>query len=267
MKRISFFNCSLMLAVLVSGLVFTGCSETTREGLTPNRLSLFVGESATLSYVGDSKCRWSSAEPLIASVTQTGVVTGELVGKTTVKANNLSCDVTINPKYDTYYEPCMKWGCAQPTVQNHMYGYDEMDDSDYKSLSYKGKGKVLFYLYTFENGKLDISGLAISSSYASEIGSFLSERYIPVSIDEDDYTISFADYKKSTLVIVKVYSTSTLLIAYTKYPTSNSTRSIDVTEDLSKSLSHKAVNASGVDSASMDELLETIKSQFKQIKE
>lgn len=263
MKRISFFSWSLMLAVLVSGLVVTGCESDDEEKptLTPSELSLYVDESATLTYKGDGKCTWTSTEPLIASVTQNGVVTGKLVGNTTIKANDLTCKVEVKPQYNTYYEPCMEWGCAQSVVKNHMNGY-VLNDADSESLSYKGKGKAILYLYTFENNMLEMSGLAISSSYTSEITSFLSERYIPVLLDEDSYSFMFTDVKKNTLVVLQIYSASTLLIAYTRYPNSD-TRTIYTESDLLKNIYDMEMSTIEVDTTNMDKIAKTIKSQIK----
>ena len=178
MKTNRLFYWPLMLVVFVSGLVFTGCSEENEEpaSITPSSVSLYVGDKAYLTYIG-GKCTWTSETPFIASVTNEGKVTGNKVGSTIIKANELSCKVTVKGRYNTYKEPCVKWGSSIDYVDFFMDGYLlEKNYSDRDGLIYIGSGKVKHYIYLFDNDKLQSSTVMISTDYSEEVAGFLSER-------------------------------------------------------------------------------------------
>ena len=206
----------MMLMVLASNMVFVGCTEDEKEppSLEPIVLDLYKGENATLTYKG-GKCTWSSDEPAIASVSNTGIVTGNLVGSTQIHANKFSCCVTVYPKYNTYEEPYISWGSSINTVDAVNDNKNERLQYDKKGLIYKGKGNANSYIYLFENEKLSSSAVLIDISHMEEVIEFLSERYIPIGSDDtNSFSFTFIDYKKTMGISLNLYSVKYLQIVY-----------------------------------------------------
>ena len=83
----------LSLMLIVSSIFLFSCKEDdnfTDGKLKKTNLTLNVGESSQLEYTG-MDCTFQSGNPLIASVTDNGTVTGVHVGKTNIRANWSSC--------------------------------------------------------------------------------------------------------------------------------------------------------------------------------
>lgn len=199
------------MLILATCIVFSSCSEED-EPQTPklnkSTLTLYAGSSEKLSYSGGS-CSWSSDAPLIASVTNSGLVEANRVGSTTIRANNATCKVTVKPQFTMYTEPYMSWNASMSTVKNFMSGYN-LSKSSSSSLTYDGRGNVFAYTYSFENGKLSGSAMGIYLSNADNIGYFIAERYVPV--DSDSNYIYFVSLDNKTMGAIGVESF--VLVAY-----------------------------------------------------
>ena len=175
----------LLCATMV--LSFSACSDDDEEKqkLSQKELSLTAGESVKLSYNGEN-CTWSSEQPLIAEVDNSGNVTANRVGETVIYANDETCNVTVIPKYNTYMEPYMEWGASKSVVRSYMSGYTLGVEED-NILGYIDDEQEFVYFYQFENNSLTGSGIVANIlSHGTEITNFLLERYVVVSVDEED---------------------------------------------------------------------------------
>ena len=97
----------LSLMLIVSSIFLFSCKEDdnfTDGKLKKTNLTLNVGESSQLEYTG-MDCTFQSGNPLIASVTNDGMVTGVHVGKTNIRANWSSCEVEVKSKNNFYVDP------------------------------------------------------------------------------------------------------------------------------------------------------------------
>lgn len=209
---------SLML-ILASCVCITSCNNDEDEPvptISKSSVTMNVGESVKLTYSGKD-CTWSSENPVIASVSSQGVVTANLVGETKVRANNLYCKVTVAPKYTMYVEPYTGWGATQSVVKSKMSGYSLYDSSS-TDMTYEGKGNVFAYMYSFENGKLSGSSMAIFNNNATYLSDFILERYIP--IDYDDSAVYFMSSDEKTIGAVMVAS-GYVLVVYIPHETNS----------------------------------------------
>lgn len=138
------------------------------------------------TYMITDGANWQSEEPLIASITG-NVITAERVGVTRVYNENASFDVTVNPRYYLYDDPCMQWGASTAAVNSFMRenGYTTMRQTD-DMIVYDGKGAAVFYGYLFEDGMLASVGVLVDAlAYNSVLSEFLMERYVTLYIDAD----------------------------------------------------------------------------------
>lgn len=211
-------------------LSLCSCSDDndSTPGLDKTEVTLYVEETITLTYSGGD-CTWTSDNPLIASV-ENGIITANHVGETIIHANEADCKVTVKPQYTKYYEPYINWGEGKNKVKQYMESY-ELAKEDDDQLAYRGDNSILFYLYTFDNGKLNGSGFLTDLLESSYLVDYLLERYIPVSYD--DTTFVFVSPDKKTGIGLQINS-SYLLVAY--LPANIETKSIvlDTKEMLSE---------------------------------
>ncbi len=220
-----------MLLCATCVFAFSSCSkddgsedDIATPTLDQTSLTLYAGETATLTYSG-GECTWSSDNPLIANV-DSGVVTANYVGETIIRANDVSCMVTVKPLYTKYREPHLGWGDDVSTVQSSMNDYTLVSTSPL--MMYLINDHSL-YGYEFEDNKLTVSLIAtVSLSEAAYLTKFVSERYIP--IPNDDGITAYYTPDEKTFVLIESGSSVTCVI-YIPIPTSSS-RSVKEITDL-----------------------------------
>ena len=214
MKKVSLWGFVLVCLTCVS---FTACGGddggSSSPSLDKTSLSLYVDETSILKY-SEGNCSWSSENPLIAEV-KDGVVTAKRVGTTTIHANNLTCTVTVKPKYTSYIEPYMGWGSSKSVVKSKMSGYT-FKKEDTTSLTYNGKGRVEGYVYLFENASLKTSAMYVSIYNLSVLTDFLLERYVAVDMEkksDSEYYVYMATVDGKNIIVLYV-STSGCIVMY-----------------------------------------------------
>ena len=192
------------VVLAIVGACISSCSKDD-DGPTPTldktNVTLNVGEKAWLSYSGGN-CEWSTDNKYIASV-KNGEVTAEHVGATIIHANELTCTVTVLPKNTTYYEPCYDWAARINDVKKYMSGYTIKGDTN-TELVYAGKGKIIGYVYMFENGILKSSGFQVSLSNVVDLVDFLLERYVVIDADSNSNTYYLMSVDQKTIVVLNV---------------------------------------------------------------
>lgn len=234
MKHLKYL--SLMLLCAVVGLSFTACSddENGERKLNQTELSLIAGQSAKLIY--DGNCTWSSDEPLIAEVDNSGNVIANRVGETAIWANDESCKVKVTPQYNTYMEPYMEWGASESEVTNFMNGYENLGKNG-NTLGFADLDNEIVYMYTFENNSLSSSAIGASFiSKGEEITNFLLERYVPIDVDESSYLAIMISIDKKIGVAVSFNASSGLMMVLYMPINDNSTNTKSIMSELSKQL-------------------------------
>lgn len=184
MKKV--FSLMLLLATMVT---FTACGDDEPDNTNLSQTSYAMYHEGTQVIEGNnlSDISWQSDNEFVATI-KNNVITGQYVGKTTVKSatNNLSFTVEVKPKYNTYEEPLLEWGASKATIKA-KYGTPQSEDTN--SLIYQTSDyNAPIMLFIFENGKMSTCGVVCKVSAASQLGDFLVERYIPAKVDTDNYS-------------------------------------------------------------------------------
>ncbi|MDE7410412.1 MAG: hypothetical protein K2M94_00020 [Paramuribaculum sp.] len=178
---------SLMLP-LTTMLMFTACGdEPDNIKLSKTTYTMYHEDTQTIEGTNVADIVWESDNEFVATI-KNGTITGQYVGKTSVKSTtqNLSFTVDVKPKYNTYEEPHLEWGASKSAIKA-KYGTPTSENTN--SLLYEtSNSNAPIMLYMFENGKMTTCGVVCKMSTAYQLGDFLVERYVPVKVDVDNYS-------------------------------------------------------------------------------
>ncbi len=193
MKKLIFFSLVLVSLAIVS------CGSDKEDEPNYTNQIMVVGETYTIP---GKSMDWVSDNDLIASISN-GIVTAEHVGETVIRNGSKSFKVTVTAQYNTFKEPYMNFGASMSSVKNYMSGYTlnkELSDA----LLYDGKFPVMYYMYTFKNAGMYLSSaiLKASSVDADDMVAFLQERYVFVTMDEEEYYFAFLSPDKKMMVVL-----------------------------------------------------------------
>lgn len=170
--------------------------------LSETDISLTAGDSKQLQYKG--KCRWSSDEPLIASV-EDGLITANRVGITYINANSSACRVEVCPKYTTYIEPFLEWGAPFASFESAMIdgGCIELKTDNSGSL-WIDETTNTHYMCLLKNKKVTSTLIMTSLNKLDICTKFLLERYVPIGY-ADGYGV-FTSIDKSSGITISYQS-------------------------------------------------------------
>lgn len=215
------------LVTLVLGCVLCACGgEDDEPAVKFNNQSLSYGE--TYSIPNGTNTEWESSNDLIVSVSGS-TIKAERVGEATISSRKGSFKVTVTPNTYVYTEPCLQWWCTKSTVKSYMNKITTVTikEDNSTTLNYFGSGKVLMYNYTFENSGLKGAGAALDGDYvdANAMSDFMVERYVPVEVDETNYTFYLISPDEKTFVGMQLrVSGRTIIYLITFVPVSTSGR-------------------------------------------
>ena len=235
-KFLQLKNVQTFLFVLLCSLIsstFTACGGDDDEPeLKFNDITLNCGSTYTIP--NGKNIMWTSSNEYIASVSG-NIVKAEKVGEATISSNKGSFKVKVNGSLATVYPiPCLEWGASKSTVKNFMKGFS-LKEEESTSLTYTGTGSHLLTTYTFESGILSGSGVALNGNYvdADKLADYMLERYVPVSVDEENYSFYFITPDNKTMLglFLEVYS-GNIVYAIVYMPRDSKSRSIEEFECL-----------------------------------
>lgn len=192
---------ALIAALVCINLASCGGDEDVKKY---DDLTLSVGDTRIVE--GDEI--WESDNELIVAI-DGSELTAVRVGEAKITSSNYAFKVLVNPTNNSFQEPCLDFGYSLSSVKKQMNGYTLERETD-EAIMYKGKGNVSYYLYGFENQKLKMSFMLVSTSHMDNLVDFLLERYVPISVDEDDGYIGMAspDAKMLVLITAEKYGNS-----------------------------------------------------------
>ena len=209
--------------ILIATTIFTimatfascGSDDEEEAGLTYNDITITAGETHTI----ESGSNWQSEEPLIASISN-NIITAERIGTARIYNESASFNITVTPQYNLYNDPCMEWGASPSRVQSFMNGHEQISSKN-SIVTYTGGKAAEAYAYMFENNRLTSSAVLVNAElYDESLASFLLERYVPISIDEENYMFFFINIEQDMLVTLGLKTsgyTVYALIMYTPY--------------------------------------------------
>lgn len=209
----------LLLCVAVASVAFVGCSDDdNNESLKLNKksITLYSLDEFQIECSG-TNVTYQSKDPYVAQVDEFGKVTAVLIGETDIEVvaneGHAKLHVIVTPKYDLYKEPYTNWGKSMSDV---VAACGNPDASTETSIAYKFNDIHILTTYSFENNKLDGAVAAINSAYASELMSFLCERYMPVGNSGGVYLFMDRD-KKTALGMQKMSGYKVYQVVYMPY--------------------------------------------------
>ena len=208
----------LLLCVAIASVAFVGCSNDDDESLKLNKKSITLHSLDEFQIeCSGSNVTYKSNDPYVATVDDLGKVTAVLIGETDIevvaKEGRAKLHVMVDPKYNLYKEPYTDWGKSKSDVIAACGNPDESTDT---SISYAFDDIHIMTTYMFENNKLKGAVAAIHSDYATELVSFLCERYIPVGNDGGTYIFVDRD-NKTGLGLRKMSGYNVYQVAYVPY--------------------------------------------------
>ena len=204
---------------MVVSLAFVSCGSDEEDEPNYANQTMVAGDTYTIP--GKIK-DWASDNELIASVSN-GIVTAERVGETIIRSGSKSFKVSVTGKYNTFKEPYTQWGASQSAVKSYMTEYTLFKETN-EVLYYTGLNKEMGYGYSFTNSALSSSYviLQMTSVTSDEMVAYLAERYVYVTMDEDDYYFGFVTPDKKTIVILQLQSNSGQLYYFVYYTSASS---------------------------------------------
>lgn len=208
----------LLLCVAIASVAFVGCSDDDDESLKLNKKSITLHSLDEFQIeCSGTNVTYKSKDTYVAGVDEFGKVTAMLIGETDIEVvaneGHAKLHVIVAPKYNLYKEPYTDWGKSKNDVVAACGNPDESTDT---SISYAFDDIHIMTTYMFENNKLKGAVAAIHSDYATELASFLCERYIPVGNSGGMYLFVDRD-NKTVLGMRKMSGYKVYQVAYAPY--------------------------------------------------
>ena len=153
--------------------------------------------------------RWSSSDPLIASVSDDGKVDLLRVGSCIIKVEttdgrlNALCAVIVSAKNNGWREPVLEFGATREHIRTtETRGYNALMSALSSEIAvFNGENaKIQYCVYYFESDKMAVSLLVINSSNATEAEQYYNERYVFIS--EDAGVRSYISLDGKTMVML-----------------------------------------------------------------
>ncbi len=226
MKKIS------VISVLCIIVLFLGCSKESKKlEVTPQSISVYSEGTVQLkTNVNDAK--YSSNDTYYASVSQTGLVKGEKVGKTNIvvssSSGSVTVPITIMNKYSLYPD-------LDGLIGKGMSDVTKILGSNYNT-STSSSGSVT-NTYITPTNYADAIICLMSGSTVSSIGvlvpttnttmltNHLLERYSIAGMQNEFYF--FVNHGKKVVIALEVYSAKYLLVLYYEYTSTKASNQID----------------------------------------
>lgn len=220
MKKVTYVFAAL-------SLLFIGCSKNGQEpggvSFNASNLTLYAGQSHQLFH-SSSDVDVRSSSDFIVSVSKRGLVVADHVGSAEIAVGGAKCEVTVEPYYTIYPDPYINWGAPKATVKANNAGtpYYESDTELFYQLS-----DTAIMGYLFENNRLNGVGVTVIATSASQLSSFLSERYEMVYSDPSagygnvmaTYVDAYDPKDVTTAIGMFRESLNSWIVMYIPYPT------------------------------------------------
>lgn len=232
MKKLFFlFTCTLFL--------LSSCSsdDDNKNGISLSEASTTLKSTKTyqIKATSDTKITYAVENEYHAEVSESGLITAGKIGETDIILTNgddtKHFKVTVEPESKLFPEPNIEFGLSKADLIKKIGtpAYETSDGIRYDNYSTNAPQAV--YLFD-SNNKLKASSVMVKTTYSKELGTFLGERYVYATSDEENYTLFFINalsLEKTTMAIgAALYNTQywmTIYYPYSKSKTSAQLRS------------------------------------------
>jgi|UPI000468D422 hypothetical protein len=232
MKRKLFY-----VTAIVSLTLFAACSKDDGDGfnITSSKSVELTSQKTSQIECSDSKATYASENGYVATVSETGLITGKRIGETYIDVNGQkSIKVSVTPVFTQFAEPQFLFGATKDEVYAKVgtnYSLSNESGIAYTTTNDRVRG----YLYLLKDGKVSSVVMVVNSIYFDSLTDFLLERYAPATFSEENYTVLYVNAltaDKITMIIgEQVYSASIIYVAYLPYTNSKS-RSVTNSESV-----------------------------------
>jgi hypothetical protein len=170
-------------------LIVASCKkdEQTTIRFDVTEITLHHAKTAQITVTPAQGGIWSTADSNVATVSQTGLVTGVRLGDTKVTLVNgklsAECIVHCTPTSTFYKEPYFYYGQSKAYIK--LVETRTLYTEATNSLEYKGENSnIAGVLYTFSNLKLEsaLVGFKYDNNNVTKAAEFIEERYIYVGL-------------------------------------------------------------------------------------
>ena len=217
-----------LFLLLIMGLTFASCEDPTPDNNDDNKdekpqlnkteLTLTSTDSFQLEYLNYTEAiEYKTENPYIADVDSLGLIKAYYAGQTTIYANELTCKVTVNPRYTYFLDPYTKWNAKRTDVQEYMKGFEmEYDEENYTEIYIPQEESEYIdsYMYIYENELLTGGAMIVYNLEMESIIDHIIDRYIPTNMDEESGMIMLIDPTMTTQLVIMPYSAEVSLFMY-----------------------------------------------------
>lgn len=207
----------LLFFVAVAAVVFTGCSKDDESGAQKS-LEIEVKTGDTYAFDNPIDEVITAPNEFYAETTQNGIK-GIHEGVTTAKVKSggiiYDCKIVVSAKNTLYLDMMYLLGAEKDSIIK-IYGEPIKQEGDvYLFGPMMGFGAEKGNLFSFKNGKVEMSAIVFSSLYATEIGAHLADRYVLALSDDSSLLfvngLTYEDWTVGALVSI---DSSTIYVYY-----------------------------------------------------
>ena len=208
----------VLFAVFV--VVLVGCKKEDENDIqvkNPN-IEVKAGSSIQIEATSSSPITYFTENEFYASVNSTGLITANRVGEVSIlldnSEKNARVQVKILPVFTTYQDPYLNFGASKDDVIKSVGSPSRTnDDGDLIYDNYSTAATLAMYF--FNGSKLESVGVAVKTSYATELGNFIRERYSQYLVDGYDiYYINSLNINTATMIVGVRINISALMVVY-----------------------------------------------------
>ena len=209
-------------------LVLLGCEKNEpKETLQITTKNIVITHNGTeqLKVTGaDAPVVYTVDNKYIASVSEDGVVKGGVKGKAIITATcgtqTATCDVEVKTLINFIPEPYIGFGDSYDKVKSELVKSGEVKELNGSIAQVKKiSGDEFIYLYTFNSGKLEVSGFSIliTADAVNVIVDYLTERYVVVSrVSTYEFALMSPD-KKTAVALGLSSDKQRMNVIFTKF--------------------------------------------------
>jgi hypothetical protein len=218
----------LILAVIVAAIT-SGCSKGDDENpaiiLKTAEKTLSFGDTYQIEATSPSPITYTAENDYYAAVSSSGLVTARFVGETNITLTNdkdsKKVTIIVSPKSTLYPTPNVEFGISRSALIAKLGKPAKETSSGIAYSNYSNVAELVMYVFD-ANDKLTNTGVAVKTAYSSELGAFLSERYLLINKENLLFVNSLDPKKEAMLIRASLYNTSYWLVSYGPYtPKSN----------------------------------------------
>lgn len=209
------------------------CSkEESKLTASPETITLYSKGTTQITTNADDAI-FKSSDEFYAEVDATGMVTANKVGNTEIivtgKGSSIKVPVTIMPKYKLFPDLDEYIGKSSSYVtstfgSNYTAGTTSKGYITYTYTDYNIYATIISF--TFENDVVSSIGVAVPTTYTSQLTSSLIERYTVTGTLNDVYY--FLNHDENVLLGMQVYTASYLMVIYMSYSSSKASDNSEI---------------------------------------